>query len=215
MSRPNVSSTYVSSSVTLIQPYLAAYLDFSGSAPVRLWTGMQSASFTDISGSGNYLGVGTLGNISSVSETTEVAAKGIELTLSAIPTEYVALALSGSYRGRDAVVYLILYNTNMSSYEQLTLFRGKMDQLVITEGADSSTIGIKCESRLIDLNRPQDVRYTDEAQKQLYPTDKGLEFVSSMADKSIYWGTSAPASVGNTGGGADGGGDGEQTGMMS
>ena len=213
MSRPNVSDTYVSSSVTLIQPYLAAYLDFSGSAPVRLWTGIQSASFTDISGSGNYLGVGTLGSISTISETIEIAAKNMDLTLSGIPTEYVSLALSGSYRGRDAVIYLILYNSGMTSYEQITLFRGYMDQLIIQEGQDLSSITVKCESRLIELNRTKDVRYTDEAQKQLYPTDKGLEFVSSMADKSIYWGTSAPSSTGN--GAGDGDGDGEGTGMGS
>jgi hypothetical protein len=213
MSRPNVSSTYVSSSVSLIQPYLAAYLDFSGSAPVRLWTGIQSASFTDIGGTANYLGIGTLGSISSVTEATEVASKGIELTLSGIPTEYISLALSNNYRGRTAIVYLILYNSTLSSYEQLTLFRGSMDQLVINESRDSSTITIKCESRLIDLNRQQDVRYTDEAQKQLYPNDKGLEFVASMADKSIYWGTSAPASTGNSSG--DGTGDGEGTGVGS
>ena len=213
MSRPNVSSTYVSSSVTLIQPYVAAYLDFSGSAPVRLWTGNDSKSFNDIGGSGDYLGIGTMGSISSIAETTEVSAKTMDLTLSGIPTEYVSLALSGSYRGRDAVVYLVLFNTAMTSYEQVTLFRGYMDQLVISEGSDTSAITVKCESRLIELNRPTDIRYTDEAQKQLYPTDKGLEFVASMGDKSIYWGTSSPASVGNSGG--DGTGDGEGTGMGS
>lgn len=213
MSRPNVSSTYVSSSVTLIQPYVAAYLDFSGSAPVRLWTGNASKSFNDIGGSGDYLGIGTMGSISSIAETTEVSAKTMDLTLSGIPTEYVSLALSGSYRGRDAVVYLVLFNTAMTSYEQVTLFRGYMDQLVISEGSDTSAITVKCESRLIELNRPTDIRYTDEAQKQIYPTDKGLEFVASMGDKSIYWGTSSPASVGNSGG--DGTGDGEGTGMGS
>jgi hypothetical protein len=199
MSRPNVTDTYVSSSVTLIQPYFAAYLDFSGSAPVRLWTGNTSKSLNDIGGSGDYLGVGTFGSISTVTETTEVAAKTMDLTLSGIPTEYVSLALSGSYRGRDAVVYLVLFNTNMSSYEQVTLFRGYMDQLLIQESSDISTITVKCESRLIELNRTKDVRYTDEAQKQLYPNDKGLEFISSMADKAVYWGTSAPGSTGNSG----------------
>lgn len=212
MSRPNVTDTYVSSSVTLIQPYFAAYLDFSGSAPVRLWTGNASKSFNDISGSGDYLGVGTFGGISTVTETTEIAAKTMDLTLSGIPTEYVSLALSGAYRGRDAVVYLILFNTNMTSYEQVTLFRGYMDQMLIQEGAEFSNITVKCESRLIELNRTKDVRYTDEAQKQLYPDDKGLEFVASMADKSIYWGTSAPGSTGNSGG-EDGNTDG--SGMSS
>jgi hypothetical protein len=213
MSRPNVTDTYVSSSVTLIQPYFAAYLDFSGSAPVRLWTGNTNKTFNDIGGSGEYLGVGTLGGISTITETTEVSAKTMDLTLSGIPTEYVSLALSGSYRGRDVVAYLVLFNTAMSSYEQVTLFRGYMDQMLIMEGSDFSNITVKCESRLIELNRPKDVRYTDEAQKQLYPTDKGLEFVASMADKSIYWGVSAPSSTGNDGGGENGGGDGSS--MMS
>lgn len=205
MSRPNVTDTYVSSSVTLIQPYFAAYLDFSGSAPVRLWTGNASKSFNDIGGSGDYLGVGTFGGISTITETTEVAAKNMDLTLSGIPPEYVSLALSGSYRGRDVVVYGILFNTGMTSYEQITLFRGYMDQMIIQEDSNTSTITVKCESRLIELNRQRDVRYTDEAQKQLYPTDKGLEFVASMADKSIYWGVSAPSSTGNDGGGENGG----------
>jgi hypothetical protein len=210
MSRPNVTSTYVSSSVSLIQPYVAAYLDFSGSAPVRLWTGNSTQSFNDIGGSGSYLGIGTLGGISSISETTEVASKRIDLSLSGIPTEYVSLALSDNYRGRNVVVYLILFNTSMVTYEQITLFRGKMDQLIIDEGSDTSTITVRCESRLNDLNRANDLRYTDEAQRELFPNDKGLQFVASMANKSIYWGNSAPGSSGNSAG--DGEGDGEETG---
>ena len=212
MSR-NISSSYVTSSVTMVQPYMAAYMDFSGSAPLRLWTGNYSTTISDDFGGGSYLGVGGLGQISAISETTEVAAKGMDLTLNGIPNEYIALALSGSYRGRDVAVYLLLFNESMSTYEKVTMFRGRMDQLNIAETIDTATITVKCESRLIDLNRQKDVRYTDEAQKLLYPNDKGLEFVASMADKSIYWGSSAPGSVANSGGGADaGGGDGTTTG---
>ena len=105
MSRTGVSAAYVSSSVALVQPYLAAYLDFSGSA-VRVWTGNATKSLSDDFGGGNYLGVGTLGGVSAVTETTEISAKGIDLTLSGIPTEYVSLALSDNYRGRQVAVYL-------------------------------------------------------------------------------------------------------------
>lgn len=211
MSR-NIPASYISSSVTLVQPYYAAYMNFS-SGSIRLWTGQHSQSFTDDFGTATYLGVGTLGGISTISETTEVSAKGLELTLSGIPTEYVSLALGDNYRGREMALYLILYNTNMTSYEKVTLFRGRMDQLIINETGLTSTIAVKCESRLIDLNRQKDIRYTDEAQKALYPNDTGLRFISAMADKSIYWGNSAPGSTGNSGGGGDtGGGDGSSTG---
>jgi hypothetical protein len=212
MSRSGLTAAYVSSSVNLIQPYVAAYMDFSGSA-VRVWTGAYTKSLSDDFGGGNYLGVGTLGTISSITETTEVSAKGMDLTLSGIPTEYVSLALSNNYRGREVAVYLILFNTGMTSYEQITLFRGRMDQLIINESSETSTITVKCESRLIDLNRPSDIRYTDEAQKLLYPTDRGLEFVASMGDKSIYWGTSAPGSSANSP--EAGGADGENPGLQS
>jgi hypothetical protein len=188
-------------------------MNFS-SGSIRLWTGHYDKTINDDFGNGTYLGVGALGSISTISETTEIAAKGIDLTLSGIPTEYVSLALSDNYRGREMALYLILFNTNLSTYEQITVFRGRMDQLIINESGETSTITVKCESRLIDLNRVKDIRYTDEAQKELYPNDTGLRFIASMADKSIYWGNSAPSSTGNSGGGSDtGGGDGSNSGM--
>jgi hypothetical protein len=211
MSR-NISATYVSASVTLVQPYYAAYMNFS-SGSIRLWTGDYDKSINDDFGNGTYLGVGTLGSISTISETTEIAAKGLDLTLSGIPTEYVSLALSDNYRGREMALYLMLFNSSLSTYQQITIFRGRMDQLVINETGTTSTITVKCESRLIDLNRVKDTRYTDEAQRALYPNDTGLRFVAAMADKSIYWGNSAPSSTGNSGGGGDtGGGDGSTNG---
>lgn len=201
MSR-NISSSFVTSSLDLIQPYYAAYLDFSGSA-VRLWTGQYNQSFSDEYGGGTYLGVGTFGSISPVTETTDISARGINLILSAIPTENIGLALSGSYRGGNASVYLILYNSDLSSFQKIIIFKGTMDQMIINENGETSTIDVKCESRLIALNRPRDIRYTDEAQRQLYPTDTGLRFVASMAERSIYWGNSAPGSTGNDGGNED------------
>lgn len=203
MSR-NINNAFITSSVDLVQPYFAAYLDFSGSA-VRVWTGNANKALSDDFGGGTYLGVGTFGGISSVTETTEISARGLELTLSGIPSEYVSLALTDNYRGREMALYCVLFNTAMTATSSFTVFRGRMDQLIITDTGESSTIMVKCESRLIELNRADDVRYTEEAQKLLYPGDTGLQYVSSLADKSIYWGNSGPGSTGNNGDGADGG----------
>lgn len=204
MARDNITSQYVSSSVKSIYVEYAAYLDFSGSAPVRLCTGNQNITLTDFSGSAAYTAVGTMGTISVISETTEVAAKGIDLTLSGIPSEYVSLALQNNYRGRTAAVYLLLYNEDRSAYQQSMIFRGRMDQMVINEGENQSTITVKCESRLVDLNRPREKRYTDEYQKSVHPADTGLEFMKSMADRSLYWGSTAPATTIDNGDSSDG-----------
>ena len=188
----DITATYVSSSVGTIRCEYAVILEFSGSAPTRLWSGIENKTLTDYSGSATYTGVGSLGSISAISETTEVSARGIELTLSGIPSNYVSLALQNNYRGRTAAVYLLLFNIDRSSYQQSMIFRGRMDQMIISEGETNSTITVKCESRLVDLNRARETRYTDEYQKSIFPNDTGLEFMSGMADKSIYWGTESP-----------------------
>lgn len=205
MSRDGITNAYVSSSVPAIYAYYGAYLDFSGSAPVRLWTGNKDQVFTDFSGSATYSAVGTLGSISAVSETTELSAKNIDLTLSGIPSSYISLALQNPYRGRTAAVYLFLYNEAHTSYTQTMLFRGRMDQMVIQEGSETSTITVKCESRLVDFNRPRETRYTNEYQQSVYPGDTGLEFIAGMGDKAIYWGQSAPATTVSNPGSTPGG----------
>lgn len=207
--REGIDSTYVSASVSVIRPEYLAFIDFAPSASVtqsvRLWSGLENRIFSDCSsvGSGSYIGVGTLGAISAVSETSEVAAKSLELTLSGIPTEYLYLAFNNSYRGRTVAVYLLLYNESKSSYQQTMIFRGRADQMIINEGGDTSNIVMKCESRLVDLNRAREKRYTDEYQKSIYPNDTGLEFMAGMT-KDIYWGLTAPVSTIATNGGGDG-----------
>ena len=142
MSR-NISSSFITSSVDLIQPYFAAYLDFSGSA-VRVWTGNANKVLSDDFGGGTYVGVGLLGGISSVTETTEISARGLELTLNGVPSESVALALTDNYRGREMALYCVLFNTNMTATSSFTVFRGRMDQLIITDTGESSTSSAPC-----------------------------------------------------------------------
>lgn len=195
MSRTGLTDTYVTSSVSSIRAAYLAYLDFTASAaPTRIWTGLENKTFTDFSGSATYQAIGTLGTISPIAETTEVSAKGIDLVLTGVDSNYLSLAFSNSYRGRTAAVYLVLFNEAMTSYQQTMIFRGRMDQMIITEGAETSVITLRCESRLVDLNRAKETRYTDEYQKSLYPNDKGLEFVAAIAGKSVYWGQSSPGS---------------------
>jgi hypothetical protein len=207
--RDNITATYVSSSVKVVFPEYLVYMDFP-SAPVRLWSGIDNQVFTDISGSGTYIGVGTLGSISTVAETTEVSAKGIELTLSGIPQSHISLALTENYRGRPVAVYLLIYSADRNTYQKTMIFRGRMDQMIINEGEKESSITVKCESRLIELNRPRERRYTDEHQKSLYPADTGLEFVAGMADKILYWGANAPSAPINSNGGGGGGFGGDE-----
>jgi hypothetical protein len=68
------------------------------------------------------------------------------------------------------------------------VFSGYMDQMNIQEGAETSTIEITLENKLIDLERPRVARYTSQSQQQRFAGDEGFNFVEGLQDKEIVWG---------------------------
>ena len=201
-----------------IFPFYAVEMQFDGGNILRLWTGFGDLVYDDDddpdTASVTYFGTGNLLDISSVEETVEMAARGATLTLSAVPTEVISLALSQPYQGRickiffglfqkgnleqqssteEAKAYLLMQNgdiitLNKASTSLTEVFIGYMDQMSIEEGADVSTIEVKIENKLIDLERPRVGRFTSQYQKSLFPNDKGFDFVESMQDVPLTWG---------------------------
>ncbi len=69
------------------------------------------------------------------------------------------------------------------------LFKGRFDTAVHDDGDPSApvlTVGF--ESDQIDLERPKERRFTDAAQKALYPGDRAGEFIAKLQDDDIVWG---------------------------
>jgi hypothetical protein len=193
----------------VIYPFFAVELLFDGDEVMRLWTGVGTLVYEENS----WYGTGNLLNFDAVEETSEIAAKGATVTLSGVPSEVLSLALSEPYQGRQAKIYFGTFAfdsllTESSSYilfedggkimledtrTSLTeIFAGYMDQMNIEEGADSSTIQLSIENKLIDLERPRTSRFTSAYQKSLFPNDLGLEFVEDLQTKELYWGKVAP-----------------------
>ena len=67
------------------------------------------------------------------------------------------------------------------------IFSGRIDNLQIAFG-ETAEIVCNLENRLADWLRPRIRRYTDADQKDLYPGDRGLEYVAAAVDKEIVWG---------------------------
>lgn len=179
---------------------------------LRLWTGFGTLVYN----SQDYYGTGNLLDISSVEESTEIGAKGATLTLSGVPSEVISLALTEAYQGRTCNIHFGLIQKGSleleSSQEVLQdyikledggkitlervivdltqLFTGYMDQMSIDEGPDTSTVQLKVENKLIDLERARVGRFTSQHQKSIYPEDKGLDFVESLQDTTLNWGRS-------------------------
>lgn len=136
----------------------------------------------------SWLGIGSLGSIDQITESSDMAANGIALSISGIPSENVALALGQKYQGRSCKVWFALLD---SSYQVIAdpigSFNYRMDTMDIELG-ETATIRVSAESRLVDWERANVTRYTDEEQQKLYPGDLGLQFVPQMAEKELRWG---------------------------
>lgn len=193
----------------VIYPFFAIELLFDGDEVLRLWTGVGTLVFQDVS----WYGTGSLLQIDTIEETSEIAAKGATVTLSGVPSEVLSLALSEPYQGRQAKIYfgtftqgsllqedsayILLQGGGKISLEdrrtELTeIFAGYMDQMNIEEAEGGSTVQLTIENKLIDLERPRTARFTNAYQKYLYPNDKGLEFVEDLQTKELFWGKAAP-----------------------
>jgi len=189
----------------VIYPFFAVEMNFDSDNVLRLWTGVGTLTFEGVS----WAGAGTLLGISSVEETTETAARGADITITGLPSEVLALALSTPYQGRTCKIYFGMFakgslqkeSTNFILLEDgsrieledratgLTeIFSGYMDQMDIEELPETSTIHLKVENKLVDLERARVARYSSSYQKSIYPTDFGLDLVESIQDKEIVWG---------------------------
>jgi len=198
----------------VIYPFFAVEMLFDNS-PLRLWNGLGTLVFDEKS----WVGSGNLLDVSSVEETSEISARGATLTLSGVPSEVTSLALQEPYQGRVANIYFGLFSQSSSQnslrkedFGYLLLedgskiylesqgeiqeagptqvFSGYMDEMNIDEGAEYSTIELKVENKLIDLERQRVRRYTSAYQKTQYPGDKGFDFVESIQNEKTLWGKS-------------------------
>lgn len=179
MSRDLTPTTLAAIDDDVVYPFFAVELFFD-SEVLRMWTGQ--GTFND--GVNDWVGTGNLLNVSAIEETAEMAVKGATLTLSGVPTEILSLALSEPYQGRVCNIYFGVRGENVFNQ----LFSGYMDQMNIEDSAETSTIELKVENRLIDLERARVARFTSAYQKSVYPNDRGLNFLEDMQDKPLTWG---------------------------
>lgn len=166
-----------------MSPFMAVDLDFTG-GNFLTWTGYGNISF----GGSTYVGSGDILNVGAINESSEIKANGIQITLSGIPSDLISSALTDAYQGRSAKLFLGVINDGIVVADPYIIFQGVMDLMTIDDAGDSASIALTAESRLIDLNRSRERRFTSEDQKIDFPNDKGLEFITSLQEKSIVWG---------------------------
>ena len=173
---------------TVVQPIFAIELEFSDGT-LRFWTGYGDITMTAGGSSKTFTGTGDLLTISPIGESSTLQMQGITVALTGIKSSLVSTALTAQYTNRNGTLYMGLLNSSGAVIADVyTLFKGKMDVLNINEGAETSTITLKIESRLVSFDLPLNRMLTLEDQQVDYSTDLGFEFISSLQDKEIIWG---------------------------
>lgn len=189
----------------VFRPFYTVQLDFD-EGTVRFWTGIG----TLVLGGASYAGAGNLLDISVVDETSDLSARGMELTLSGISSDVLPRALTSPYQGRKCTVGFGAFSANSGLLKQdgdyillqdgskilleltlgglNTVFVGYMDMMDIKDAGDSATIILKVENKMITLERARIARYNSGYQKSIYPNDLGLDYVESLQEQELTWG---------------------------
>lgn len=196
MARGLSSAMQTASAAPLVRPGLLAYFDFA-SGPVRLWTGFGNLVW----GGNTFSGMGDFLSIERVTEQRDIRASSLTLMLSGVSSDYIAYTLSTEYRSREAKLWLCLFDSsNALVADPTVIFAGRMDTMTIQDSGESARIALTIESRLADLQRARERRYTNEDQKRYYTSDEGLKYVSGLQLKQLPWGISNATAASSTGG---------------
>jgi hypothetical protein len=175
----------------VITPVWFVEAQFSGGY-VRAWTGMRpilwdGKSWTAL---GWFLGIG------GISDSTNIEAAGLTLTLSGVPSELIAVAYGEFSQGRPCTVWLgFLDAADQLISDPVRASRARMDTIADEDTGETATISVAVENGLIDLGRLNVARYTNEEHQRLFPGDRGLEFIASFQGKQIAWGQAGDSGI--------------------
>jgi len=165
-----------------LEPFFLVDLGFS--TTLYFWSGIRQLTWN-----GNeYLGAGNLLGISAISETADVRAVGVNLTMSGLPASLISVALTEAYQGKPVKIRIGAMSSGAVVADPYLVFDGRMDTMNIEDSGEGAFISLAAESRLIDLERPRVRRYTPEDQRIDFPNDTGLDYIPVIQDKSIHWG---------------------------
>ncbi len=167
-------------------------LDFD-TDPVYVWTGTRSYAATlPTEATHTYLGIGALGSLDGILESSDGSSNGVKLQMGGINNDLLVNALGQNYQGRSAKIWLVYFDASeVIIPDPLVLFSGQMDVMSLVDGDTQGAIEIVCESRDQLLKRTSESLLTDEEQQRIFPDDLGLEFVGELQNKVLTWGDKA------------------------
>lgn len=189
MGRTLTSDVITALTSSVVRPFYLFEAEFA-STTLRL----ASTAFDISWDSKTWEGNGWFRGTGSIRETKDTEASGVEVALTGIPQTIVSLLLSDSRQNKTGSIYLGFFNSDLSIIaDPFILWSGGLDIPRLEDTPDTCTVVLSYESELARLRKPLSLRYTDAAQKHLFPGDKGFSFVAKLANWKAYWGAKVKA----------------------
>tara|TARA_R110002126_G_scaffold287911_4_gene441023 strand:+ start:777 stop:1412 length:636 start_codon:yes stop_codon:yes gene_type:complete len=140
-------------------------------------------------GGETYLGAGSLLAISDIEDSKELKSAGVTFSISGMDIEVLGYALNENYQNRPISLFMAFVSGGTDDVDgYLTLYKGRMINIDISDDVTGSNITLQTENRLLDLRRPSNIRYTRESQQYLYAGDTSLDQVTKISQMDIEWG---------------------------
>ncbi len=156
---------------------------------LRLTTAGKNILFAGERATHTFLSVGALGTVSPVEEGAELQAYSVAVSLCGIDDALIAIAQQEHVQGRSAKIYLALLDCNSNLVGvPLLLFAGRIDSMQWQAGNNPS-ITLSIKSPLADWERNKLRRYTDSDQKSIFPEDNFFEYLNTISDRPLVWGS--------------------------
>lgn len=151
----------------------------------------------DISWSGHtWLGNGYFHGYTNIQETEDLAIQSVEIHLTGVPSVLLALILSSNSQNRTGVIHFGFLDADLAVIASpIQRFKGKLDTLTIQEDPEAPVVTLRYESRLVELDRSHEARYTHEGQRAYYPLDQGFKYVAGLQERKLYWGNKKSTSL--------------------
>lgn len=140
-------------------------------------------------GGHDWIGLGTIGEISSIDESEVIEPKGLTFSL-ASPTSYLYLAVGDveEYRGRRIVLYIAPLNDSGAIIDTPEVcWRGIMEDMAVAANGENGKIELKAENAMTALTRRPVLRMNAAQQKQLYPTDTSFDYLNDLLSRPQQW----------------------------
>ena len=182
-----LDSTYAAGlAAGTIAPVRLVQLTFK-SGTVYVWSGAGPLSF----GGNTFQGVGTLGQVGGIEESTGVQATGTTVSLSGIDPALLGDCLTDIQVGAMARIWrgLLDLTTMAPIGTPYQCFRGYVDQPTVNVSGETLAITLALESRIARLATASNRRYTAADQRMLYPNDSGFNWIEQIQDIAVRTGT--------------------------